>query len=53
MANTKYEDIEHAKLLKELDWFSVHELIEYDTASLVDKMENDHAPSHMQICLRS
>ena len=33
VANVKYEGSDHAKLLKELDWLNVRELIEYDTAS--------------------
>ena len=33
---------------KKLDWLNVHELIEYDTASLVYKIENDLASTHMK-----
>ena len=51
VANVKYEGTDHAKLLKELDWLNVHELIEYDIASLVYKIKNDFAPTHMKICL--
>ena len=47
MANVKYEGTDHARLLKELDWLDVRELIECDTASLVYKIENDLAPTHM------
>ena len=39
MANVNYEGTDHTKLLKELDWLNVRELIEYDTASLVLKLE--------------
>ena len=48
MANVKYEVTDHAKLLKELDWLNVRELTEYDTASLVYKIENDLAPTHIK-----
>ena len=48
VANFKYEGTDHAKLLKELDWLNVREIIEYDTASLVYKIENDLAPAHMK-----
>ena len=48
MANVKYEGTDHTKLLNKLDWFNVHELIEYATASLVDTIENDLAPTHMK-----
>ena len=48
MANVKYEGTDHAKLLKELDWLNVRELIEYDTASLLCKTENDLAPTDMK-----
>ena len=48
VANVKFEGTDHAKLLKELDWLNVCELIEYDTASLVYKIENDLAPTHMK-----
>ena len=41
IANVKYENTDHAKLLKDLDWLNVRELIEFDTASLVYKLEND------------
>ena len=40
MANVKYEGTDHAKVLKELDWLNVRELIEYDAASMVYKIEN-------------
>ena len=48
MANVKYEGTDHARLLKDLDWLNVRELIEYDTASLVYKIENDLSPAHMK-----
>ena len=48
VANVKYEGTYHARLLKELDWLNVRELIEYDTASLVYRIENDLAPTHMK-----
>ena len=44
IANVKYENTEHAKLLKDLDRLNVRELIEFDTASLMYKIENDLAP---------
>ena len=48
IANVKYENTYHAKLLKDLDWLHVRELIEFDTASLMYKIENDLAPTHMK-----
>ena len=48
VANVKYECTDHTKLLNEFDWFNVRELIEYDTASLVYKIENDHLPTYME-----
>ena len=48
IANVKYENTDHAKLLKDLDWLNVRELIELDTASLMYKIENDLAPTHMK-----
>ena len=48
IANVKYENTDHAKLLKDLDWLDVRELIEFDTASLMYKIENDLAPTHMK-----
>ena len=48
VTSVKYEDTDHAKLIKELDWLNMRELIEYDTASLVYKIENDLAPTHMK-----
>ena len=45
VANVKCEDANQAKLLKELDWLNVRELIEYDTASLVYKIENNPSRS--------
>ena len=48
IANVKYENTDHAKLLKDLDWLDVRELIEFDTASLMYKIENALAPTHMK-----
>ena len=50
MANVKYEDTDHTKLLKEHDWLNVRDLVEYDTDtdSLAYKIENDLAPTHMK-----
>ena len=48
LANIKYENTDHAKLLKDLDWLNVRELIEFDTASLMYKIENDLAPTYMK-----
>ena len=48
IANVKHENTDHAKLLKDLDWLNVPELIEFDTASLMYKIENDLAPTHMK-----
>ena len=48
VANVKYENTDHAKLLKDLDWLNVQELIKLDTASLMYKIENDLAPTHMK-----
>ena len=48
IANVKYENTDHAKLLKVLDWLNVRELIHFDTASLMYKIENDLALTHMK-----
>ena len=48
IANVIYENTDHAKLLKDLDWLNVRELNEFDTASLMYKIENDLAPTHMK-----
>ena len=48
IANVKYKNTNHAKLLKDLDWLNVRELIEFDTATLMYKIENDLAPTHMK-----
>ena len=48
IANVKYENTNHAKLLKDLDWLNVRELIELDTASLMCKIENDLASTQMK-----
>ena len=48
IANVKYENTDHAKLLKDLDWLNVREIIEFDTASLIYKIENDLAPTNMK-----
>ena len=48
IANVKYEDTDHARLLKDLDWLNVRELIEFNTASLMYKTENDLAATHMK-----
>ena len=48
IANVKYENTDHAKLLKDLDCLNVQELITLDTAFLMYKIENDLAPTHMK-----
>ena len=48
ITNVKYENIDHAKLLKDFDWVNVRELIEFDTASLMYKIENDLVRTHMK-----
>ena len=48
IANVKYENTNHAKLLKDLDWLNVRERTEFNTASLMYKIENDLAPTHMK-----
>ena len=48
IVNVKYENTNYAKLLKDLDQFKVQELIKLDTASLMYKIENDLAPTHMK-----
>ena len=48
IAHVKYEDTDHAKLLKDHDWLNVREFTEFDTASLMYKIENDLAPTHMK-----
>ena len=44
----KYENTDKVKLLKDLDWLNVQELIEFDTASLMYKIENNLVPTHMK-----
>ena len=52
IANVKYENTDHANLLKDLDWLNVRQLIEFDTASLMYKIENDFGayPHERNVC---
>ena len=48
IAEVKYEDTDHAKLLKDLDWRNMQEILELDTASLMYKIENDLTPFQLK-----
>ena len=46
VARVSYEDADHAILLRELEWLSISQMIEYDSLSLIYKIKNGHAPGH-------
>ena len=46
VARVSYEDADHAILLRELEWLSISQMIEYDSLSLIYKIKNGYAPGH-------
>ena len=46
VARVSYEDANHAILLRELEWLSISQMIEYDSLSLIYKIKNGHALGH-------
>ena len=46
VTRVSYEDADHAILLRELEWFSISQMTEYDSLSLIYKIKNGHAPGH-------
>ena len=46
VTRVSYEDADHAILLRELEWLSISQMIEYDSLSLIYKIKNGHAPGH-------
>ena len=48
IANANDEDVDRVKSLKHLDWFNVRQLVELETVSLMYKIENGLASTHMK-----
>ena len=46
--NATYDNIDHTKLLRQLNWLNVSHLIDFDIASLMYKIENGLAPAHLK-----
>ena len=40
MTNSTYDNIDYTKLLRQLNWLNVSQFIDFDTASLMYKIEN-------------
>ena len=47
ITNTTY-DTDNAELLRQLNWLNVSQLIDFETASLMCKIENGLAPAHLK-----
>ena len=48
ITNATYDDTDHTKLLRQLNWLNLSQLIEFDTASLMYKIENGLAAGHLK-----
>ena len=46
VTRVSYEDADHAILLRQLEWLSISQMIEYDSLSLIYKIKNGYAPGH-------
>ena len=46
VTRVSYQDTDHAILLRELEWLSISQMMEYDSLSLIYKIKNGHAPGH-------
>ena len=48
ITNATYDNIDNAKLLRQLNWLNVPRLIDFETASLMYKIENGLVPAHLK-----
>ena len=48
ITNATYDNTDNAKLLRQLNWLNVSQLIDFETASLMYKIENGLAPAHLK-----
>ena len=54
ITNATYDNTDNAKLLRQLNWLNVPQLIDFETASLMYKIENGLVPAHLkQIFVKS
>ena len=48
ITNATYDNTDNAKLLRQLNWLNVPQLIDFETASLMYKIENGLVPAHLK-----
>ena len=48
ITNATYDNTDNAKLLRQLNWLNVSQLIDFETASLMYEIENELAPAHLK-----
>ena len=48
ITNATYDNTDNAKLLRQLNWLNVSQLIDFETASLMYGIENGLAPVHLK-----
>ena len=48
ITNATYDNTDHTKLLRQLNWLNVCQLIDFDTASLMYKIENGLPPASLK-----
>ena len=48
ITNATYDNTDNAKLLRQLNWLNVPQLIDFETASLMYKIENGPVPAHLK-----
>ena len=48
ITNATYDNTDNAKLLRQLNWLNVSQRIDFETASLMYKIENELAPAHLK-----
>ena len=48
ITNATYDNTDNARLLRQLNWLNVPQLIDFETASLMYKIENGLVPAHLK-----
>ena len=43
--SSKYDNAHHPQMLKNLEWLSVHDFIQFDTGAVMYKVHNEIAPN--------
>ena len=53
ITNATYDNTDNARLLRQLNWLNVPQLIDFETASLMYKIKNGLVPAHLKQMFKS